>query len=320
MGWSRRWIAPLFGVTVALVAPLTGAAGSNSTPYRVDVVTMTVPVDGNDATGTLYLPYRDAPGDLAVTQLVVFCHGHTDTSVTEAPYLRRVASESGAPVLAMDNRGEPGAWNPTTGWQDTVAATQWFKERHPEITETVLWGWSMGGVTSGLALAYGPPGLFDYWVASFPAVEDAGAWAAYTTLDVVDGDGKQGKEVEHDAGDCNPAQCPAAYLARTPTVLADRIRVRRALFLHALFDDSSPYEQSREMQAALIARGVPTSMYTVLTYRDGSGTVRPAGHGFGVVADEAAAVVARVLAAGEPMDGPDIEYLVDESTGVRLRI
>jgi len=62
---------------------------------------------------------------------------------------------------------------------------------------------------------------------------------------------------------------------------------------------------------------VPTSMYSLPTYQS-SGQIEPAGHGFGPVADEALAVVERVLAGSEPMSGRDREYVIDEATGLRV--
>jgi dipeptidyl aminopeptidase/acylaminoacyl peptidase len=311
------WLISLF-IAVSVTGAAPGQAVAASGPYQVAVQPITVTVDGQPATGLLYLPYSQQPGDLPVNQLVVFCHGHTDTAATEASYLIPLAAHTGAPVLAMNNRGAPGAWNPTTGWQDTLAATRWYKHQHPGIRLTVLWGWSMGGMTSGLALAHEHHRLFDYWVASFPVVEDAGACVVYKALGAVDGEPGAGQEVQNDAGGCNPAQCPTNYMERSPTFLAARIHVRRAIFLHGLGDDNSPYEQSREMQAALQVHGIPTSMYSVATYRNSSGQVEPAGHGFGPVADEAQAVVERILAGTEPITGRDREYVIDDTTGARL--
>jgi len=287
----------------------------------VAILPVAVPVDGQIATGLLYEPYLCRRGDIRSRALVMFAHGHGDTASTEGRYLKALAVTSRVPVIAMNNRGTPGAWNPTTGYQDTNAAALWYLHAHPGTRTTIIWGWSMGGIASGMAIGYGPRHLYDYWVASFPVVNDFGAWMVFTGLH-----SSTEQEIEHDAGGCNPVQCPANYEARSPSMFASRIDVRHAILLQGLFDDNSPYEQTREMQSALVAAHVPVSEYTVTTSREPStgqnvvklpaGLPQPAGHGAGPVADEALGVVERLLAGTEPLSGADREYVVDQTTGV----
>lgn len=297
----------------ATAAPATAAPARRAAAIHVARVPVSLKVHGQRATGLVYTPYRHQVGDLRSHALVVFCHGHGDTATTEASYLTALARTSRVPVLAMNNRGKPGAWNVTTGEQDTLAATRAYLRTHHGIRTRVLWGWSMGGLTSALSLAHSR-GVFDYWVASFPAINDLAAYYFYSLVDP-----SGAKQIEADAGGCTPVACPAPYLKRTASLLASRLRyLKRAVLLQGVGDTTSPYEQSQEMHIALLAAGIPVSNYTMLTSRSPSGGIRLDGHGAGPVADEALAVVERILAGTEPLQGRDREYVVDGTTGWSL--
>lgn len=263
-------------------------------PARVSVRPVALTVDGERATGLRFERVGRRP-----RKLVVFAHGHGEAAEDFRPELTRLAEDTGAAVVAMDYRGPRGAWNVGAGARDTVAATRWYLRRNRRIRHTVLWGWSMGGMVSGMAAADAPE-LYDHWVASFPAVNAIGAWALFTALGLDDR-----TELERDAG-CSFAACPDRYVERSPSLLAGRMEVRRAILLHGMGDLTSPYEQSREMQLALVAAGVPVSLYTFLTPPG-------AGHGRGPVADESQRVVERLLAGAEPLDGPSSEYVLPGS-------
>lgn len=133
----------------------------------VDVRPVSIQVDGEEATGRVYEPYRCAAGDLPPRALVIAVHGHGGSSADYASYLTSLSRRTGTPFLSMDLRSatsvwRTGEWNLWAGWRDLVAATEWYRSEHPGIDRTVLWGWSQGGITSGLAAAHGPRGLFDY--------------------------------------------------------------------------------------------------------------------------------------------------------------
>jgi hypothetical protein len=307
-----RGRAPVRALACALIAGALAAAGPASAPataaaatypYRVAVSRISLTVHGQTATGVLFTPYRTSPGDVPVTKLLVFCHGHGDSGAADGMYIEPVVAADGAAAVAMDNRGGAGGWNVTTGSQDTVAATEAAKRLYPGIRETVLWGWSMGGITSGMAIAYGPPGLYDYWLDSFGAMQDAGAW-------LLEDHGGVG-QVAADAGGCTPLQCPLNYLARTPPLLASRMRLRGAIFVHGVGDTTVPFEQSLEMQLAAQLHGIPTSFYTVLAgTRPGGGVAGLAGHGWGATAYVAMQVATRVLAGTEPARAGLQEHMV----------
>lgn len=300
----------LYAALLALVVLACAPDAARAADYRVAVTHVSIPVATQTATGLLFTPYREHPGDVTFSKLVVYNHGHSDTAATNAMYLQPVVASTGVPVLAMDNRGKPGAWNVTTGAQDTIAATAWFKAMHPEIKQTLLWGWSMGGITSGMALAAAPYGMFDEWLSSFGVVNDFGAYAVYNATDPDGG----GREVTDDVGGCTPLQCPDAYARRTPTLHAAEMRVRRAYFVHGVGDYIVPIEQSRDMQAALTAASVPTSFYTVIFGANPAGAQTGfAGHGQGAAAYVAMQLAKRIVSGTEPSDQPVADHTVQSA-------
>ncbi len=293
--------------------PLAPRGEQESAVFQVQESKIQLLVDGEIAHGLAFAPYRDVPGDRPPSQLITFCHGHGEQAADFAYLLAPLAAATGALIVAMDYRdapgNEPGDYSLMRGYQDTVAATRWALESYSSIQTSDLWGWSMGGFVSGMAAAYDPE-LYRYWVASFPGVNAAGAWALFTALDAL-GVTDDAQEFENDAG-CTALECPEAYVARSPSLLASQMNPARAIILHGVFDPVSPYEQGREMFSALVANQVPATMYSFLS-QDNEGSPGPAGHGHGTrVAEESLRVVQRLLAGTEVVDGPVQEFIIDE--------
>ncbi|MGY2011169.1 alpha/beta hydrolase family protein [Nocardia gipuzkoensis] len=306
----------LAGVLVmgTLVAPRVSADAPCVPGVAVRPVSLTV--DGETATGRVYEPYRCAQGDAAAQALVVAVHGHDGSSADFAGYLDSIARRTATPILSMDLRSDgsvwrTGEWNLRAGWRDIVAATAWYRDANPSIARTVLWGWSQGGITSGLAVAHGPRGMFDYWVDNYGPADDFTMWLGAVAVDPA-----LPAQIERDAGGCPPTVCPLAYVERSPALLAERMDLRRAFLVHGTADDVVPYATSIEMRAGLRAAGRPTSMYTVVTGRDLNGRVVAGDHSVGPAFFEGGCVVERLLLGAEPVDGPDRDYLVDVAYGV----
>ncbi|MGY4102201.1 alpha/beta hydrolase family protein [Nocardia sp. R16R-3T] len=283
---------------------------------QVDVRPVTLTVDGEDATGRVYEPYRCAAGDPTPRDLVVAVHGHGAGSADFAEYMTAIARRTTTPILSMDARSatsvwRTGEWNLWAGWRDIVAATQWYKNAHPTIGRTVLWGWSQGGTMSGLATAYAPQGLFDYWVDNYGPADDFSMWLTSAAVDPA-----LPAQVERDANDCVPTVCPQSYAERSPALLAARMSMKRAFLIHGTADDVVPYSATLLMRAGLLAAGKPTSMYTIVTGRDLYGNVVPGDHSIGPAYFEGGCVVERLLLGSEPIDGPDRDYLVDVARGI----
>ncbi|MBF6174244.1 alpha/beta hydrolase family protein [Nocardia blacklockiae] len=306
----------LLGLTATTAVAAQQASAQPECGVRVAVRTVTLTVDGEPATGRVYEPYRCAPGDLAPRDLIVGVHGHNSSSATLGDYLLSVARRTTTPLLVMDMRGPDsawpvGAWNLRAGRDDVLAATRWYRDEHPAIERTVLWGWSQGGITSGLVAAAAPPGLYDYWVDNFGPADDFTAWLGADLA----GPELRG-QIERDAGGCTPLACPGSYAELSPALRAAGIGVRRSFLVHGLADRVVPYPTSLEMRAALAAAGKPFSMYTIATGRDLDGAVVPGDHSLGPAYFEGGCVVERLLTDTEPVDGPDRDYLVDVARGV----
>ncbi|MFC9897864.1 alpha/beta hydrolase family protein [Nocardia sp. NPDC127579] len=312
----RGGIGVLLAATaLLLVFPAPVAAAEPVCAVRVAIRPVAVPVDGETATGRVYEPYRCAPGDLPPRALVVAVHGHGGSAADFADYLSSLARRTSTPFLAMDlrnatSRWKTGEWNLWAGWHDIVAATAWFTGAHP-VERTILWGWSQGGITSGLALAHGPRGLFDYWVDNYGPADDFTMWLDAPRI----GPGLRA-QIERDAGGCTPIVCPQAYYERSPSLLAEQIDIRRAFLVHGVSDTVIPFRASTEMRDALAAAGTPLSMYTVVSGRDLDGRVVPGDHSIGPAFFEGGCVVERLLTGAEPVTGPDQEYVIDIAQGV----
>jgi acetyl esterase/lipase len=248
-----------------LLAGLPAAGGEVGTS---GVQAYTVTVGGQVATGLLAVPANPAPA-----VLLVFCHGFGGAASNFNGNLADAANR-GYLAVAMDYRGAQSAWKVWTGWQDTLAATLDLRARYPSVQRTIVWGISMGGEVSGLAVAYAPAGTYQYWV------EDAGVedlveeWATEP--------GFQGAIQAETGG--NPAQVPQAYLDRSPVAHPldiGREGLARAFLTHAAGDTIVTSTQADEMAAGLAAARVPFTLYAVPS-------TAHAGFSYDIVLDKAA--------------------------------
>jgi pimeloyl-ACP methyl ester carboxylesterase len=188
--------------------------------------------------------------------------------------MRWAAEELGAVALAMDYRGtrelpEEGEVGGTRGWQvregaaDSNAAAQAVLAACPDLRQVVLFGVSMGGNTAGLALAAQPVRgasdarpLYDWWInveGAANVVETylsarslAASGNAFAANAVEDIEREVGGPIESD---------PQGYVDLAVVSNADRIAhsgVRGVFHAHGVEDGLVPYDQSRELQAALM--------------------------------------------------------------------
>jgi len=116
--------------------------------------------------------------------------------------------------------------------------------------------------------------LFDYWfdIEGVTNVIETYFEASLVAL-ANNSTGKQAKaEIEQENGG-TPAQQPAAYKDLTVITHAGQIAsagIKGVVLVHGLGDGTVPYDQTREMEAALIGAGVPTDLYTIATKTPGS--------------------------------------------------
>ena len=270
--WAGRTLACVRSgartpTSVVAVDPVTGerrvlVPGPHPTVAAVarempepEVVRWTAP-DGTVVPGRLWRP---PPGTGAATgppPLVVWAHaGPTDQKrVTFDPRLAFLASRGWA-VLHPDHRG-------TTGWGRSWAQALRGRWGDVDVDDTlagaeaavangwcdparmVVMGSSAGGMTALLALARRP----DLWaagIAVYPVV-DVEALAAATHR----------FEAHYTVGLVGPLPGTAAlHRACSPRAVADRITAP-LLLLHGGDDVVVPAQQSRDLAAALRARGV----------------------------------------------------------------
>jgi acetyl esterase/lipase len=263
------------------VTPKVSCSGDPATVKRLELA-----VAGEQAWGLYALPASRPRG------LVVFFHGYTHTARSWAEHIRRTAAQDGVIAVAMNYRGQidlppyPGTTLPRSrGWQvsegaaDSIAAAQLFDRDCPGLPSIVAYGVSMGGNASGLAVAAqakrasGAP-LFDQWFDIEGAVNVIeiylGARALATTGNVFAA--QAAEDIERQMGG-TPEQRPEAYTTRTVVRRAEDIEasgVMGVTLVHGADDGLVPYSQSREMQARLLALGVPTDMFTVGTRGEAS--------------------------------------------------
>lgn len=316
----------LLVATVASLASVPAADAATVERYSVTV-------DGETALGWAAYPASPAP-----TKLLVFGHGCCGKP-DQSAFVRAYADTYGAVAVAMDYRG-PGRWDVMKGHRDLIAATEAMHARFPSITRTVLWGASMGGETTGMAVA-ARPDLFDYWVNTFGVTD---LFQEFAALGLYPGISPNPNDTANPTGSWiveqtggTPATVPDAYLARSPAYAADRMRgITRAYIAHGIGDLIVQYSQSRLMFENLVANGVPVSLTTVLTR---TGAVQgpfvpnpptpipavptpnaPSAHD-GSATRFSQETVHHLLSGSEPDSGtPFREWIADVSTGQRVAV
>lgn len=245
-----RRLLVLVLVAAGLVAPGLDAAPAPDHPAWAG--RWSVVADGQVAHG--WLAY---PTDIAPDTLLVFGHGCC------APLPRNWADllalhharHNGMVVAAMDYRGPDGGWNVGSGHSDLVAATVELQRRFP-IRRTLIWGVSMGGEVTGMAVAERPD-LYDYWISSSGVLDLPTQWAQQTYR----------AEIEAETGG-TPFTASAAYDRRSPVALANRMDgIERAYLLHGIGDTAVPMSESKQMFEALRRVGVGVSHFSITSGR-----------------------------------------------------
>ncbi|MDP9326246.1 MAG: hypothetical protein M3O87_06895, partial [Candidatus Dormibacteraeota bacterium] len=256
-------------LSVAVVAALV-ASVSETIPVAAATVMQESPLVG--------IPGRYVLPEKTPTQLVVFAHGHDNSSVAWVGHMKDAANH-GAVAVTPDYRGLDGppgygGWPAVAGAEDLVTSARFFLARCPSIKQVFLAGVSMGGNMSGLALASKPTRpdgstpLFDYWV-DVEGVNDLiqEYWIARGAglAGVASGTVAQA-EIEKETG--GPIESkPAEYVSRTNYLRAADIAasgVRGAVLVHGIEDGLVPSPQSDLMFSTLLANQVPTDYYSVV--------------------------------------------------------
>jgi pimeloyl-ACP methyl ester carboxylesterase len=240
---------------------------------------LALPMHTGIATGLYALPQEQPTG------LVIFDHGYGHTSRSWTLHMEE-AAKRGLIAVTPDYRGiqispdsngdglpESRGWDVMAGAEDTVAAAQYFERHCKAIDKIVVFGVSMGGNTSGLAVAMakearrsnGAP-LFDYWVDVEGAVNVIETYFGARLLAPVNTFAANAKaDIEREMGGTFEEN-PEEYQRRTVVSRIDDIKasgVKGVVLVHGVDDGLVPYNQSREMAGLLAGAEIPYDMFTV---------------------------------------------------------
>lgn len=286
-------------VALALVVaalPAGAASGGGFPPGQIERIqchddddtakSLRLPVDGETATGRYALPAQKNP-----TTLVVFGHGYGHDSASWVDHMRNAATEHGVVSVTMDYRGtyrdQDGnvrGWFVKEGADDMIAATKFFQRECPSIEETIIFGVSMGGNSTGLAVARASreddaasDPLFDYWFNIEGAVNVIETYAGASALA---GSGNSfainaRDDIEREMGGKTLTEDPEGYADLAVVSHSDEIAasgVKGIVMVHAIEDGLVPYNQSREFVPLMLQEGIPVEMYTAGRHEGETGT------------------------------------------------
>lgn len=282
---KRHLVAVCF-VLASLVVALPAVADPPCTGDPSVASPLSLTVAGETAEGLYALPSGPPKG------IVVFAHGYGHTVESWRTHLTRTATQDGVVAVAMNYRGTeilppatPGGLPQSRGWQvaegaeDSIAAARHFSDDCPTAHTIVMYGVSMGGNASGLAVAAGATRangrpLFDFWV----DIEGAtNVTETYHEARLVGLSGNAfavnaAADIEREMGGTFE-QVPQRYLERSVVTRAGDMAaagLKGVILVHGVDDGLVPHNQSREMVAALAAAGIPAEMNTVLTREPGT--------------------------------------------------
>jgi dipeptidyl aminopeptidase/acylaminoacyl peptidase len=290
----RRLVVP--AVLAVLAAALPAAAAPKDVPpgqlKRIQchddedtAKPLQISVEGETATGRYTLPAQKNP-----STLVVFGHGYGHDSASWVDHMRNAAAEHGVVSVTMDYRGthrdkdaNVRGWFVKEGADDMIAATKIFLERCPSIGNTIIFGVSMGGNSTGLAVARAgredgaaDDPLFDYWFNIEGAVNVLETYAGASALAPANGFASNAKtDIEAEMGGKTLAEDPEGYADLAVVSHMDEIAasgVKGVVMVHALEDGLVPYNQSREFVPLLLGNGIPVEMYTAGRHEGETGT------------------------------------------------
>ncbi|HUR48056.1 MAG TPA: hypothetical protein VMY88_00805 [Acidimicrobiales bacterium] len=244
-----------------------------------DVSPMKLTVQGQQASGLVAYPAGTPKG------IVAFTHGYGHSALSWSHHLRWAARELGVVAVVMDNRGlkmlppekegslpKSRGWNVSAGALDIIAATQRLERCAPTGTN-VMFSVSMGGNTAGLALAEGAQRanktgpLYDYWVDVEGATNVLETYLEARVLAPANGTAANALEdITAEMG--GPIEAvPEEYTKRSVVTRVDDIAaggLKGVIKVHGVDDGLVPFNQAREMVAALDANGIPVQMVNVL--------------------------------------------------------
>lgn len=229
------------------------------------------------------------------TSLVVMMHGYGHTSESWRTHVVRTAREDGALTVAIDYRGDeripsedpdglPSSrgWNVSAGAEDAIDVANAFLAACSSVEQVVVYGISMGGNSSGLAVAAGATRadgspLFDVWFDIEGVANVVETYLGARALAPLNGFAAAAQaDIEAEMGGAIESAGPEPYLQRSILYRAEEVAasgVMGVVMVHGVDDGLVPYNQSRELAVRLRQLGVPVELHTITTKGDGeSGT------------------------------------------------
>lgn len=270
-------IALLGGFFASVARPQSTVASCTDSADEVEQISVTV--QGQRASGFVAYPAGKPKG------IVAFTHGYGHSALSWTQHLRWAARELGVVAVAMDYRGlkmgppekdgglpKSRGWNVSAGALDTIAATQSLEHCAP-TGMNVMFSVSMGGNTAGLALAEGTQRanktgpLYDYWVDVEGATNVTETYLEARVLAPANKDAaKAVEDITAEMG--GPIEAvPEEYTKRSVVLRVDDIAaggLKGVIKVHGVDDGLVPFNQAREMVAALDANRIPVHMINVI--------------------------------------------------------
>lgn len=257
----RALAAPLLVVLLA-AALLPAAPAEETVPAPPTVADYWVASEGGAQAHGLATALGE---DAEPTLLVVILHGYNHQAESHRAYLQTLA-DRGVLGVAMDYRGPKDGFPLAAGAADTVAAVQDLLARHPSVGEVYLYSVSMGTAVSPMVLA-ALPGTFDAWVIGEGLSVLHETWAGATVLKPSGNPTavRAAAAIEEETGG-TPATAAPEYVKRSAALrVGEFVGLEKGVILtHGLNDGLVPYDQGREMVAALRAHGFKADFYTVV--------------------------------------------------------
>lgn len=242
-------IAAALALSLAGCTSGPGLLSGTSEPARVEP--FDILVAGQPAVGLVGIPSGEPH------TLLVLAHPWTSPAETYRDVLLGYAQQ-GVLGVAMDFRGAVEDFKVVAGVEDTVAATLALQARHPSVDRTLLYGYSMGGEVSFLAVAAAPPGTYDYVFDGAGVTDLTALWHSFVAARPA---------IERETGG-PPTDVPGAYAERSPVervhLLADK-GVSRYFIVHGAGDAPVPVEQAERLYSRMVEAGLPVSYYVVTT-------------------------------------------------------
>lgn len=222
--------------------------------------------------------------------IVVFDHGYSHTMYSWVRHMQRTARTLGVIAVTPDYRGQTDdlraqplpssrGWRVAEGAVDTNTVAQLFDRTCLKGKgHNVLYSVSMGGNTAGLALAAKPTRmngkpLYDEWVDVEGAANVLETYEAARALALVNEFAAHAQaDIEAEMGG-TPEQVPQVYAERTVVNRTQEIGasgIKGVVMVHGVMDGLVTHDISRQLQALLLAQGVPVDFTAFVTHTTGT--------------------------------------------------